>query len=412
MSEFSFNILAFDCGALRPDLTTSRQVTAQGKRVIVRNPETGKTFLFSEGAFRVLESLQPGKPARNSIAAAFAEGLERSPATAQLVAQAHAAALLIGGEVPAIEQKPSGIVNRATRWNPLYIRIPILDPQPLVRVLRPVARVLFHPWTFRLWALALIFVGAAVATSWKRYGWELIIFRNFAWWPVLYSALAVSAVIHELSHVMMCDRYGVAVKQVGILFYFLNPGAYADVSAAWMLPERTKRVAIALAGLYVESMFLIFITAFWLVTKFGAFHEIAFVLGLCLFVRIVLNLIPFLRLDGYWALADTIGMPNLRSSAFRYLTSRIPGFNPRQELRPRLSTKHAAILLTYGIAALAFLGLALALMVRNIFDLAAKLWPHHAAAGYWVSASILLGLLIIAGLNVAARAGAWQPRNN
>jgi putative peptide zinc metalloprotease protein len=411
MSDTSFDILAFDCGALRADLITSRQITAQGKRVLVHNPDTGKTFLFSEGAFRVLESLQPGRPARNAIAMAFANGLEHSPATTQLVSQAYNAALLTG-RVPAVDPKRAGAVQRATRWNPLYMRIPILDPQLLVRGLRPFARTLFHPWTVRLWAFALMGSTVAMALSWSRYGRELGILRYFAWWPVLYAALAISAAIHELAHVMMCDRFGVAVKQVGLLFYFFTPGAYADVSGAWMLPQRSKRVAIALAGVYVESILWILLTALWLLTSSGALHEIAFVFGLCLSTRIIVNLIPFLRLDGYWVLADSLGIPNLRTSAFAYLGMWMPVVGTRRARRSRPARTEALILLAYGGASLVFLGLAFAIMLENIFVLTSRLWPNHPAAGFWTSGSILLILLIFAGLNFAAWSGKWQPRNN
>jgi hypothetical protein len=407
MSEAIISILNCDCGTLRSDLITSRQTTAQGRRILIQNPDTGKTFLFSEAAYRLLQSLQPGIPARNSIAAAFADAVASSPASAQLVAQAHAAALLTGGRLPASEEKVS-IVHKASKWNLLYIQIPILNPLPVVRILRPLARIIFHPATFGIWAAALLIVSAAIAMSWKRYGWELVIFRNFAWWPVLYCFLAGSAIVHEMGHVMLCDRYGVPVRQMGLLFYFLNPGAYADVSGAWMLAERRKRVGIALAGLYVESMMLILVASFWLITKSGAFHEIAFVFAVCLVVRIAINLIPFLRLDGYWVLTDALGIPNLRTSAFRYLQSFLPGAQP--PLRA-VSAKDRAILLTYGIAALASLCVALASMLLNISAAAARLWPEQAAAGWLASGSIALILLVFAALNIAVRAGMFQPRN-
>lgn len=402
MSESTFDILSLDWGGLRPDLVTRRQATAQGERVLVRDPESGKTFLFSESAFRVLSSLESGKPARDSIAAIFSGGVEKAPGTARLVAQAHAASLLTGGAVAphhteASLAKPSGTVARAARWNPFYIRVPLFNPQAGVRFLRPLAGLLFHRLTVLLTMLALAALLGASYGAWNRFGRELQVFRSFAWWPAVYTALAVSAILHETAHVMVCDRFGISVKQVGLLFYFFQPGAYADVSEAWMLPERGKRAAIALAGVYVESILWIVATAYWLAAPAGVLHQIAFVAGLCLSTRIVLNLIPFLRLDGYWVLSDLLGMPNLRSFAFDYLAAMVPGVGRRVGRRPRGGRKERIILLVYGSLGLLSGGLATVFAYRNICRWFQSLWPHWSAVLSWSFAVVVLTL---AGLNV------------
>ncbi len=368
--------------------------------MLVRHPGTGKTFLFSEGAFRVLAALQSGKPARDSIATAFAGGIEKVPATAKLIAQAHAAGLLTGGEKPLTADEPVSAITRAARWNPLYIRLPILNPQPVVRILRPFAKLLFHPWMVAAWLVALAAMGFVMHAAWDTYGFEFRIFRNFEWWPAVYATLAISAILHETAHVMMCDRFGVAVKQVGILFYFLQPGAYADVSGAWMLPERRQRVAIALAGVYVESILWIVATLYWLTGPAGALHGVAFVAGLCLSTRIVLNLIPFLRLDGYWVLSDWIGMPNLRSSAFAYMAAMIPGFGASSRLPARTTRKQVVILLSYGCIAIAFGVLALVLGYRKTCRWVESAWPGSSETFSWVLA---ITALLFVCLNVWAR---------
>jgi hypothetical protein len=387
MSEPTLDILSVDCGGLRADLITCRQDTAQGERVLVRHPESGKTFLLSDGAFRVLLSLKSGQPARESIAAAFAGGIEKTPAIANLVAHAHAASLLTGGEAAAATTEPVGLVARAAGWNPLYVRLPILDPQPAVRLLRPFAGFLFHRWMSACWLLAMAATAVALQVAWSAYGREFQIFRDFAWWPAVYATLALSAILHETAHVMMCDRFGVAVKQVGLLFYFFQPGAYADVSGAWMLPQRYKRVAIALAGVYVESMVWILATACWLIVPAGALHQIAFVAGVCLSTRIVLNLIPFLRLDGYWVLSDFIGMPNLRSSAFAYLAA-MTGLGSRTRLAARTTRKQAIVLLCYGSAAVVFGVLALAVAYHNLCRWVTAAWPGSSSMLSWCLAIV------------------------
>ncbi len=405
------NTLDLDYGALRPDLITSHQQTAQGCRVVVRHPDTGQTFLFSESAFQVLQALRPGSPARQSIRAVFAEAVVQSPITARLLASADAAGLFTrrnSTEVPAGGSSAFDVAAKP-RFNPLLIRIPILDPSGIVVPLRPLARVLFHPSTVRALMVALIVVLALAGWRSRDYVAALPAFASFRWWPVLYAAMAGSAALHELAHVMMADRFGVPVKQVGLLLYFLNPGAYADVSQAWLLPSRRQRIAIALAGLYAESVLWAACTALWLTLRHGHIADTALLLGTCLFTRMLVNLIPFLRLDGYWVLSDVLGMPNLRSSAFACLLAHIPvlrRFTPARK-RDRLET---AILLTYAVFALLCGAVAAVVMMMNLTQLFSRIMPNESI-GAWLARLLTLSLLVMAGLNIAARIGILR-RNN
>ncbi len=113
---------------------------------------------------------------------------------------------------------------------------------------------------------------------------------------------------------------------MGVLLYILMPGAYADTSAAWLLPNARERILISLGGVYLEGYLWIGSAWVWLTTNRGSTaHELAFIASAVLGLRIIINLILFLRLDGYWVLVDLLGVANLRKKSVRYLLSRFPG---------------------------------------------------------------------------------------
>jgi putative peptide zinc metalloprotease protein len=391
MHTLETNPLDIDYGALRADLLTSFQDTTQGRRVVLHHPTNGRNFLCSESAFQLLRTLQPGLTARHSLRASFPDAVLQSPHTASLLASASAAGLFTLSAASTSSPLPS--------VNPFFIRVPIFNPQSLISPLRPIARFLYHPWTVRLWLAAFLFVLAFAASQWRYFLATITVFTNFHWWPTLYAAMAGSAILHELSHVMMADRFGVPVKQVGLLFYFLSPGAYADVSQAWLLPNRRHRIAIALAGVYAESFVWVIATALWLTLRHGPVASTCLLLATCLLSRMLINLIPFLRLDGYWVLSDFLGIPNLRGSAFNCLLARIPllrGFVPPS----KRSRRENSILLTYAGAALLFNALAVTVMLANFSRLFSTLFPE-SPFGSWAAPLLGLTLLIWIGIKIA-----------
>ena len=82
--------------------------------------------------------------------------------------------------------------------------------------------------------------------------------------------------------------------------------AYVEVHDIWRLP-RKQRLVVDLGGVYFQSMAVILLAAFaW------AIHN-PMVLWLVLFLdfSMLLNVNPLFKLDGYWAVSDATGIPNL-----------------------------------------------------------------------------------------------------
>jgi len=128
--------------------------------------------------------------------------------------------------------------------------------------------------------------------------------ESFLWTLLLYTP---TVLLHELGHIAACKKYTGKNGDIGVGIYFIFPVFYSDVSAVWHATKE-ERVIVNLSGIYMQLLsMLIFITMFF-VLKNNLFLQMAYILAIYSFVQ----LIPFVRSDGYWLLSDVSSTPNLQ----------------------------------------------------------------------------------------------------
>ena len=137
----------------------------------------------------------------------------------------------------------------------------------------------------------------------------------------LWVALGVVKVIHEFGHGLSCKLFGGEVHEMGLLFLCLSPCMYCNVSDAWTLPNKWKRIIISGAGIYVELMIAAIATFVWWNTPSHPFvnYMALSLMVVCSVSTVVFNGNPLMRYDGYYVLADWLEIPNLRDRSNRYL---------------------------------------------------------------------------------------------
>jgi putative peptide zinc metalloprotease protein len=153
------------------------------------------------------------------------------------------------------------------------------------------------------------FMGLAVAIA-PHNDFNLEVTTDGFFWG--YLLFLVSLLIHELGHASACSRYGGEPSDIGFTFYLIWPAFYSDVSAAWRL-KRWQRVIVDIGGLFFQSVvaaIYIFIYTFthWIALKLA----LLMIVGSCLF-----TLNPVFKFDGYWFLADALGVTNLAQQPLR-----------------------------------------------------------------------------------------------
>jgi putative peptide zinc metalloprotease protein len=177
--------------------------------------------------------------------------------------------------------------------------------------------------------------------------------------------VVLSMVLHELGHASAATHYGARVGSLGVGIYLVWPVLYADVSDTWRLRSQ-QRVGVDLGGVFLQ---LILASAYYLgylLTGYACLlHAVLWIAGLSVFA-----LHPFLRSDGYWALSDAAGIPNLAkrsADALRYWAECIVHSPEERSLRPSsldFGRKRLMFLIVYGVMTVIFIGVAVALIAR------------------------------------------------
>ncbi|WP_150116582.1 daptide biosynthesis intramembrane metalloprotease [Williamsia herbipolensis] len=147
---------------------------------------------------------------------------------------------------------------------------------------------------------------------------------------VLATVIAVSLVataVHEYMHAWALSRYGGRVNRMGVMLFYLVPAFFCDISDAWTLDSRRRRVVVALAGGSVQAVvFAATAIAGVCARQGGAGDDVVATLALVSatsIVMVVVNLVPFVKLDGYIALMSATDIPNLRDKSLAAFADRV-----------------------------------------------------------------------------------------
>ena len=121
----------------------------------------------------------------------------------------------------------------------------------------------------------------------------------------------LSLVLHEFGHISAAYSKGIRVGYIGIGIYLFNPVLYVDMTNSWRLNNK-ERILLDIGGMYFQLITLIPITAIALCTN----NSFLYVINISIFIMTLFNLIPFIKLDGYWILCDYLNLSNVSTNAF------------------------------------------------------------------------------------------------
>jgi len=150
-----------------------------------------------------------------------------------------------------------------------------------------------------------------------------VCFAPDTWLQTLIFTLAytlISLLIHELAHALVCKHWGRQVNAAGFMLYFGMPAFFVDTTDVWMAP-RSARILVAFAGPY-SNLILGAIASLVSWVWGGSLiqtHLLRFA-ALSVFVG-AFNLIPWLKLDGYYIFSEVLGEYNLQKNALLFFTS-------------------------------------------------------------------------------------------
>lgn len=133
----------------------------------------------------------------------------------------------------------------------------------------------------------------------------------------LVTALASLTVLHESAHGLTLTRFGGRPRRAGFMLFYLTPAFFVDVTDGWRLPDRRQRAAVALAGPAVHAVVAALALLVALMLPHAVVRQALLLLAVSCVAIVLVNLIPFVRLDGYIALMSALDEPNLRVRTIR-----------------------------------------------------------------------------------------------
>src|SRR5438552_13278749 len=204
------------------------------------------------------------------------------------------------------------------------MKIPVFDPD---RILTWMFKYLLWIFTTPFLIVSILFMLSAathVALHFETFYAKLPAYQEFFTWnSVLYMwiSLGVVKVIHEFGHGLSCKAFKGECHEMGFLFMCLSPALYCNVTDAWTLADKWKRIIISFAGIYVEMIIAAAAPfVWWYTAAYPVVNNIALaVMVLCSVSTVVFNANPLMRFDGYYMLADWMEIPNLREKSNRLL---------------------------------------------------------------------------------------------
>ncbi|MEU4209257.1 hypothetical protein AB0F13_04480 [Streptomyces sp. NPDC026206] len=126
---------------------------------------------------------------------------------------------------------------------------------------------------------------------------------------VVFLAIA-SCAFHELGHGAACRYGGVRPGVMGCGIYLVWPAFYTDITNSYRL-GRAGRIRTDLGGVYFNALFVLGLLALYAATG----SPLLLVAILSVHLEMIQQLLPTLRFDGYYIVADLIGIPDL----FKYI---------------------------------------------------------------------------------------------
>ncbi|MEZ6134393.1 MAG: efflux RND transporter periplasmic adaptor subunit [Pirellulaceae bacterium] len=366
-----------DVLALRPrirnDLSVVRQVYCGGASYLIEDSLRNKIHRVGLAEYAFISALDGRRTVADAlsvVATQFGEEAFDARDALGLVGWLAEAQLVVTKQDMDSTRKSQVVVDAnakayAAHFGFLTQRFPIFNPD---RIVRRSAELMGRTVRIVLAVVALallVFSGMILADQFEsllRCRREILAPSN---WLALVLVWLGLKLFHEFGHAMACGMVGGHVRQFGIVLVLFVPMPYVDVSNAWLITSKWKRIFVSMAGVAVEAMIAsLALLLFWQshdeIVRMYAVN----VIYLATITTLVFNLNPLMRFDGYYVLTDLAEMPNLATNGQRllhYWINRL--FWGCAVAKPYWPEGHPWVVLSYAIAAAAWRILVLATLI-------------------------------------------------
>jgi putative peptide zinc metalloprotease protein len=219
---------------------------------------------------------------------------------------------------------------------------------------------------------------------------------------ILFVAFVLSAAFHEIGHGAGLRYGGGTVRAMGAGLYLVYPVFYTDITDAYRL-GRGGKLRTSLGGFYFNLIFSLGVLGLYAITH----AEFLLIVMALIDLEIIYQMLPFVRMDGYWILADLTGIPDFFSQMGAFVRST---FGKREgeiaDLKPWAKTVFVLymVIVIPVIGALVFFAIkTFPAVFATALDSASKLAGtagEGLSKGDWVAVAAAIVQILILGLQV------------
>ena len=253
--------------------------------------------------------------------------------------------------------------------SPNSFRFTLFNPDRLLNKHINIVHALFSKPAFLAYFLALvspvlIFMIDPFSAA-QRVG-EAQLLSGVEDWGTLYLMIYGTVILHELAHAAACKHFGGKVEIIGVMFLYLHPVMYCDVSDSWRFRRTKDKAIVTIAGIFLQSVLSGIAFSVSLINGNNVLMMYAYVN----LIIALLNFYPFVKLDGYWLLCQVLNEPNLRRDSIQTVKAylrRLAGLSLEKD-KPILASEKSRTRLYFGVGHMislpAFLVLGLTVVYR------------------------------------------------
>lgn len=354
--------------ALKPRLKTHAEVHRHHYRgqlwYVLQDRASRRMYRFNPAAWQLIGLLDGERTVQEAWDLACHRLGDDAPTqdeSIRLLGQLHGADLLQSDLPPDVDEllRRYGKQQKGKWWrnfkNPMSIKLPLIDPDRILRATHALYAPLFSRWGFLVWLLIVGSACVAAAFAWHDLT-ENLSDRVLAPSNLLTMFLLFPLVktVHEFGHACAVRAKGGEVHEMGVMFLVFLPVPYVDASASSAFRSKWERFMVGGAGMMAELVLAAIAMFVWLNVEPGLVRALAFNVMLIAGISTVLfNGNPLLRYDGYYMLVDLIEIPNLGPRGTKYLTYLIDRyvFGVRELQAPEATDGEKRWFVFYTIAA-------------------------------------------------------------
>lgn len=346
---------------LRASVTIKRQLFRGSRWYVLHDPFSNQFYRLRQNVYEFVARLSPKK----TVEEIWCELLELMPDKApgqseiiDLLAQLYHANLLHYDLAPNSTKlferykKRRQKMIKMTLLNVMFARIPLFDPDNLLKFLHPLVRLTISKSGLIVWSIVVGLGIKTVIDNFKALQVQsdgILAPSNLV---LLYVAVALVKVIHEIGHAFVVRRFGGEVHAMGIMLMVLTPLPYTDATASWSFRNKWHRILTGAAGMIFELFIASIAVMVWAGTTDGVLHSLAYNMVFTASITTLLfNINPLLRYDGYYMLCDFLGIPNLQQQATQQITYGLEryAFGKKDATSPSSTPLEAWLLSIFGV---------------------------------------------------------------